>query len=58
MTQVVGKRPELLTQRDIHDTPYQVFLYKERFRLFKEEARVQLHFVSGRLVLVHLNGGF
>lgn len=58
VTQVVGKKPELLTQRDIRKTPYQVFLYKERFRLFKEEARVQLHFVSGRLILVHLTGSF
>lgn len=58
VTDVVGQEPELLSQRDIHNTPYQVFLYKERFRLFKVEASVHLHFLSGRLILVYLNGSF
>ncbi|WP_217592083.1 hypothetical protein [Cohnella sp. GbtcB17] len=58
VTEVVGKKPELLSQRNIHNTRYQVFLYKERFRLFKEEASVHLYFFSGRLILVNLNGSF
>ncbi|CAI6087679.1 hypothetical protein [Cohnella sp. JJ-181] len=51
---VAGKKPKLLSERDIRKASYQVYVYKERFHLFKREAKIYLHFVSGRLIVVSL----